>query len=133
MEIEDSHSGGTGLEYDPNQELIDYNEYNPDEEDPVPALKRRTSGKEAASPDDREIKKTALREKLAQNGYALRTMLMEEQISAHYVSPMSTEDEMSVDNILLEIPEEDLQSVAMVQGHIYMPLPFCAEVHSSHA
>ncbi len=75
-------------------------------------------------PDDRETKKTALGEKLAQNGYALRTMLMDEQIPAHYVSPMSTEDEMSVVDILLEIPEEDLQSVAMVQGHLYMPLPF---------
>ena len=26
--------------------------------------------------------------------------------------------------MLAEIPEEDLQSVAIVQGHIYMPLPF---------
>ncbi len=37
---------------------------------------------------------------------------------------MSTEDEMSVEDMLAEIPEEDLQSVAIVQGHIYMPLPF---------
>jgi hypothetical protein len=124
MEIEDPSPEGTDHEYDPNQELVDYNEYNPYEEDPVPPLRKSTNGKEAVSPDDRETKKTALREKLAQNGYALRTMLMEEQISAHYVSPMSTEDEMSVEDILLEIPEEDLQSVAMVQGHLYMPLPF---------
>ncbi len=51
-------------------------------------------------------------------------MLMDEQIQAHYVSPMSTENEMSVEDMLAEIPEEDLQSVAIVQGHIYMPLPF---------
>jgi hypothetical protein len=51
-------------------------------------------------------------------------MLMNEQIPAHYVSPMSTEDEMSVEDILAEIPEEDLQGVAIVQGHTYMPLPF---------
>ncbi len=37
---------------------------------------------------------------------------------------MSTEDEVSVEDILLEMPDEDLQSVAIVQGHIYMPLPF---------
>jgi hypothetical protein len=49
---------------------------------------------------------------------------MDDQIQAHYVSPMSTEDEMSVEDMLAEIPEEDLQSVAIVQGHIYMPLPF---------
>ena len=51
-------------------------------------------------------------------------MLMDEKIPAHYVSPMSTEDEMSVEDMLLEIPEEDLQSVAIVQGRMYMPLPF---------
>ena len=49
---------------------------------------------------------------------------MDEQIQAHYVSPMSTEDEMSIEDMLAEIPEGDLQSVAIVQGHIYMPLPF---------
>ncbi len=52
-------------------------------------------------------------------------MLMDERIPARYVSPMSTEDEMSVEDMLAEIPEEDLQSVAIVQGRIYiMPLPF---------
>ena len=51
-------------------------------------------------------------------------MLMDEKIPAHYVSPMSTEDEMSVEDMLLEVPEEDLQSVAIVQGRMYMPLPF---------
>ena len=133
MEIEDPHPKETGLEYFPDQDLIDYNEYDPYEEDPVPALKKSTSGKEAVSPDDRETKKIALREKLAQNGFALRTMLMDEQIPAHYVSPMSTEDEMSVEDIRLEIPEEDLLSVASVQErmHIYA-VAFCAEVYPSH-
>jgi hypothetical protein len=51
-------------------------------------------------------------------------MRMDERIPAHYVSPMSTEDEMSVEDMLAEIPKEDLQSVAIVQGHIYMPMPF---------
>ncbi len=107
-----------------NPPLRDYNEDSRDDEDPIPALKKSTSGKEAVSPADRETKKLALREKLAHNGFALRTMLMDEQIQAHYVSPMSTEDEMSVEDMLAEIPKEDLQSVAIVQGHIYMPLPF---------
>jgi hypothetical protein len=31
---------------------------------------------------------------------------------------------MSVEDMPTEIPEEDLQSVAIVQGYIYMPLPF---------
>jgi hypothetical protein len=119
MELDDDYDGH---DYDPNVPLRDYNEG--DDEDPVPTLKKSTNGKEAVTSEDKEIKKLALREKLAQNGFALRTMLMDEQIPAHYVSPMSTEDEMSVEDILAEIPEEDLQGVAIVQGHIYMPLPF---------
>ena len=117
MEIERSHETE---EFDPDcSPLTDYNE-----DDPIPALKKSNNGKEPVFPYDREIKKLASREKLAQNGFALRTMLMDEQIPAHYVSPMSTEDEMSVEDMLLEIPEEDLQSVAIVQGRMYMPLPF---------
>ena len=121
MQIENSSSGGKSHEI---EELVDYNEHDPNNEDPVPALKRRSNGQEAVSPNDRETKKIALREKLAQNGYALRTVLMDEQISAHYVSPMLTEDEVSVEDILLELPDEELQGVAIVQGHIYMPLAF---------
>ena len=62
MEIEDSSSGGTGRKHDPNEPLIDYNEQDPRDEDPVPALKRRANGQEAVSPNDRETKKIALRE-----------------------------------------------------------------------
>ncbi len=72
MEVEDPYPEGTGHEYDPDQELFDYNEYNPDEEDPIPALKKSTSGKEAVFPDDRETNKLALREKLAQNGFCAK-------------------------------------------------------------
>ena len=82
MEIERSRETE---EYDPDSPLTDYNE-----DDPIPALRKSNNGKEAVSPDDREIKKLALKEKLAQNGFALRTMLMDEQIPAHYVSPMSS-------------------------------------------
>jgi hypothetical protein len=101
MELESSPSNE---EYNPDSPLRDYNENHPDEEDPTPALKKRTNGKEAEPSEDKEIKKLALREKLAQNGFALRTMLMDEQIQAHYVSPMSTEDEMSVEDMLAKIP-----------------------------
>ena len=59
MEIENSSSGGTGYE---NEPLVDYNEQDPNGEDPVPALKRRANGQEAVSPNDRETKKIALRE-----------------------------------------------------------------------
>ncbi len=90
MELEHSSSNE---EYNPESPIKDYNDEYPDEDDPIPALKKSTSGKEAVSPSDRENKKLALREKLAENGFALRTMLMDEQIQAHYVSPMSTEDE----------------------------------------
>ncbi len=57
MEIKDSSSEGTDRGYDPNKQLADYNEYDPNEEDPIPALKRRTNGKEAVPPNDRETKK----------------------------------------------------------------------------
>ena len=50
---------------------------------------------------------------------------MRRQIPAHYVSPMATEDEVSVEDILMAMPDEELQSVAIVQGHIYMPLDIC--------
>ena len=96
MEIENSSSGEKGREDD---QLIDYNEEYPDDEDPIPALKRRANDQEAVPPNDRETKKIALREKLAQNGYALRTVLMRRQLPAHYVSPMATEDEVSVEDI----------------------------------
>ncbi len=49
---------------------------------------------------------------------------MEERIKAHYVSPMVTEDETSVEDMLSEIPDEDLQEVGIVQGRIFMPLSF---------
>ncbi len=124
MEIENFSSGEMGREQDPDKILVDYNEEDSSNEDPRPALKRRANGQEAVPPNDRETRKIALREKLAQNGYALRTALMNEQLPAHYVSPMATEDEVSVEDILLAMPDEELQSVAIVQGHIYMPLAF---------
>jgi hypothetical protein len=77
MELEHSSSNE---EYNPESLLKDYNDEYPDEDDPIPALKKSTNGKEAVNSEDKEIKKLALREKLAENGFALRTMLMDEQI-----------------------------------------------------
>ncbi len=72
MELEDPYADG---EYKPESPLTNYNE-----DDPVPALKKSTNGKEALTSVDKEIKKLALREKLAQNGFALRTMLITQRM-----------------------------------------------------
>jgi hypothetical protein len=56
MELEDLSSNEG---YNPESPLRDYNKDYPDEDDPIPALRKSTSGKEAVSPDDRENKKLA--------------------------------------------------------------------------
>jgi hypothetical protein len=61
------------------KDLIDYN----DIESEVPAAEKKAA------------KKLALRKMLAQNGFALRTVLMDEHVKAHYVSPIAKENEMS--------------------------------------
>ena len=50
MEIEDSYPAEMDLGRIPDQELTDYNEYDPNGEDPIPALKKSNNGKEAVSP-----------------------------------------------------------------------------------
>jgi hypothetical protein len=90
----------------------------------VPVYKRNKSEQDVAAAQVKEAKRSALKEKLALNGYALRTVLMNEQVKAHYVSPMAMGDEMSVEDILSEIPEEDLHEVGIVQGRIFMPASF---------
>ena len=57
MENEDFSSGEKGHEL---EELVDYNEDDSSDEDPIPALKRRANGQEAVPPNDRETKKIAL-------------------------------------------------------------------------
>ena len=42
----------------------------------------------------------------------------------HFTSPFSKEDELSPEDILSEIPKEDLHEVWMVQRRIYMPASF---------
>jgi hypothetical protein len=79
---------------------------------------------EAAAAAEKAAARVALREMLTKNGFTLRNLLKTEQIKAHYTSPMTKEDEMSVEDILQEIPEEDLHEVGIVQGRIFMPAAF---------
>jgi hypothetical protein len=76
------------------------------------------NGKEAVTSEDKEMKIQALRDELAQNGHALRSVLMNQHIQAHYMSPMTTEQEMAIESILSEMPEDDLKAVAIVQNRI---------------
>ncbi len=66
----------------------------------------------------------ALKEMLTNNGFTLRNILRSEKVKGHFTSPFSKEDEMSLEDILSEIPIEDLHKVGMVQRRIYMPASF---------
>ena len=54
----------------------------------------------------------------------MRNILRSEQVKSHFTSPFSKENEMSLEDILSEIPKEDLHEVGMVQKRIYMPASF---------
>ena len=66
----------------------------------------------------------ALREALANNGFAYRNTLRSEKVKQHFTSPFSKENAMSPEDILLEIPKEDLHEVGLVQRRMYMPASF---------
>ena len=66
----------------------------------------------------------ALREALANNGFAYRNTLRSEKVKQHFTSPFSKENAMSPEDILLEIPKEDLHEVGTVQGRMFMPASF---------
>ncbi len=74
-------------------ELIDYNE-----QDEIEAAKKAAERK-------------ALKEMLTNNGFALRNLLRSEKVKDHFTSPFSKENEMSLEDILSEIPKEDLHEV----------------------
>ena len=63
----------------------------------------------------------ALKEMLTANGHTLREILRTEKVKAHYVSPISEENTMSIEDILQEIPKEDLHEVGTVRDRIFMP------------
>ena len=66
----------------------------------------------------------ALKEMLANNGFAYRNILRSEKVKQHFTSPFSKENAMSPEDILLEIPKEDLHEVGLVQRRMYMPASF---------
>ena len=89
-----------------DEELIDYNE-----QDEIDAAAKAAERK-------------ALKEMLAKNGFAMKNILRTEQVKSHFTFPFSKENEMSLEDILSEIPKEDLHEVGMVQKRIYMPASF---------
>jgi hypothetical protein len=66
----------------------------------------------------------ALKEMLTKHGHTLRDILRSEKVKAHYVSPFSEENTMSIEDILQEIPKEDLHEVGTVRDRIFMPASF---------
>ncbi len=103
MELVENSEGDASEE----DSLIDYNEVD----DPAEAEKKRAEQK-------------ALREMLANQGFAMRNLLRENQVKAHFTSPFSKENLMSPDDILSELPKAELHEVGVVQNRIFMPASF---------
>ncbi len=76
------------------EELIDYNEI------------------EEEQARERETKRKSLREQISATGQGMRRMLLSEPIK------------MYIEDIMREIPPEDLQYVGSVKDRIYMPVSF---------
>ncbi len=72
---------------------------------------------------EREAKLRELRDLISENGFAFRRELKSETIMGYFPSPLEME-EMSVEDIMTEIPVEDLRYVGSVKGRIYMPASF---------
>jgi hypothetical protein len=98
MEDEDSSEN--------DEELIDYNE-----QEEIEAARKAA-----------EL--VALKEMLTSNGHTLREILRSEKVKAYYVSPFSEEDAMSIEDILQEVPKEDLHEVGTVRDRIFVPASF---------
>ncbi len=86
--------------------LIDYNE-----EDEIEAAQKAVDQK-------------ALKQMLTNNGFAFRNLLRSEKVKQHFTFPFSKENAMSPEDILSEIPKEDLDEVGTVQRRIFMPASF---------
>jgi hypothetical protein len=82
---------------------------------PFQVLKERARQQKARS----EI----VRKRIAENGFALRRTLMGKSIKRYYSSPLAME-EMSIADIMSEIPDEDLPFVSSFKDRIYMPAEF---------
>jgi hypothetical protein len=79
---------------------------------------------EAVEAAEKAARNKALKEMLTNNGFTLRNLLRSEKVKGHFTSPFSKENEMSLEDILSEIPKEDLHEVGMVQRRIYIPASF---------
>ena len=53
-----------------------------------------------------EEQQVALKEMLTDSGHKLREILKTEKVKAHYISPFSEENTMSIEDILLEVPKD---------------------------
>ena len=71
----------------------------------------------------REIRREKFRKRLASNGSALRKTLIGETIKGLYPSPLRME-EMTIADIMSEIPDEDLPHVGTIQDRVYMTADF---------
>jgi hypothetical protein len=92
-----------GVEYDPNEELVDYNE--------------------DITLETTKAIKLELRDALAKNGLAMRQSLKEHNIKAYYASPMLV-GTIPPEEILLEVPAEDRQNLVLMKEQIIMPMNF---------
>jgi hypothetical protein len=72
---------------------------------------------------ERRMARLALRDQLSENGFALRRELKNESIKGYFPSPLEME-EMSIEDVMTEIPVEDLRYVGSIKDRIYMPALF---------
>jgi hypothetical protein len=64
-----------------------------------------------------------LREQIAATRLGMRRILVSVPIKSYFASPLVME-EMSIEDIMREIPPEDLQYVGSVMDRVYMPVSF---------
>ena len=111
MEVDNDGAEDTIVDEDDDglidEELIDYNEDG------------TAAAVEAAAQADR-VKN--LREKFASQGKEYRTLLKSEKVKDLFTSPMTVE--MTAEDILSEIPKEELHNVGVVKGLLIMPPSF---------
>jgi hypothetical protein len=72
---------------------------------------------------ERRMARLALRDQISENGFALRKELKNESIKGYFPSPLAME-EVSIEDIMTEIPVEDLRYVGSIKDRIYMPALF---------
>jgi hypothetical protein len=72
---------------------------------------------------ERRMARLALRDQISENGFALRKVLKNESIKGYFPSPLQME-EVSIEDIMTEIPVEDLRYVGSIKDRIYMPASF---------